>query len=160
MMLPCSYFHSPGGFGFDGFSIIGLLTLDDGLGVFSGFKLVGSLILGEVKLILNFRLASGQVVIAFLLLEGCADLGFQFNRALLRILDVGFQPRGAFLETLHRGFKRANCAQRRVGGLAMLKRADSAGVRYFFKWASARLKSSIVIPNSFSNSNRDIFLAS
>ena len=42
---------------FDGFSIIGLLDLDDGLGVFSGLKLVGCLILGEIKFLLDFRLA-------------------------------------------------------------------------------------------------------
>ena len=53
MFCLASYFHSPGGVGFDGFSLVGLLSFDDGLGVFSGFKLVGSLILGEVKLILN-----------------------------------------------------------------------------------------------------------
>ena len=78
---------------FDGFSIIGLLNLDDGLGVFSGLKLVGCLILGEIKFLLDFRLAVDQFVITLLLLEGRADLGFQFGCALLRILDVGFQPR-------------------------------------------------------------------
>jgi hypothetical protein len=35
------------------------VTFGDGLGVFSGFELVGCLILGEVKRLLDFRLASG-----------------------------------------------------------------------------------------------------
>ena len=68
---------------FDSFSIIGLLDLDDGLGVFSGLKLVGCLILGEIKFLLDFRLAVDQFVITLLLLEGRADLGFQFGCALL-----------------------------------------------------------------------------
>jgi len=86
---------------FDGFSLVGLLRFDDDLGVFSGFKLVGCLILGEVKLILDFRLAFGQVMIPLLFLEGCAHLGFQFDPAFLRIFNVGFQPPGALLKTLH-----------------------------------------------------------
>jgi hypothetical protein len=78
-------------------------------------KLVGCLIFGEIKFLLDFRLAVDQFVITLLLLEGRANLGFQFGCALLRILDVGFQPRGAFFKSLHRGFERADGAQRRVG---------------------------------------------
>jgi hypothetical protein len=48
------------------------------------------------------------MVIPHLLLERRTHLRFQFAGPLLRILDVGFQPRGAFFKSLHRGFERTD----------------------------------------------------
>ena len=55
--------------------------------LFNGFghnalHLAWRLILGEIKLVLDFSLPLYQVMVAFLLLEECAHLGFQFDRTL------------------------------------------------------------------------------
>ena len=60
--------------------------------VVRSFNLAWGLIFGEVKLLLDFRLAGYQFVIPLFLLERRTHLGLQFGCALLRILDVGFQP--------------------------------------------------------------------
>ena len=45
-----------------------------------GFRLAGSLILGQIEFFLNFTLTTGQFLITLLALEMRADFGFQFFR--------------------------------------------------------------------------------
>ena len=66
--------------------------------------LTRSLILGEVQIFLDFALAAAQLLVAILMLEGSADIGFEFLTPLVDIGDVGFQLGGALLEALNGGF--------------------------------------------------------
>jgi hypothetical protein len=106
-----------------------------GLRVFGRFKLIGSLIFGEIKFLLNIGLTLGEVVITLLVLEGCADLALQLFRPFLRILDVRLQPSAAFLKTLHDGLQRTDgaecrvCDPRAVTVFAMQHQLDLAVVR-------------------------------
>ena len=111
-----SYTQFSTSFGLNTFPLFlsfGVFLVIDFAGI--GLGLAGSLILGQIKLLFDFVLASRQLLIPLLVLEVCADLGFQFSSPLVGVGYVTFQPRGAFLKTLYGGLKRAGGAQRRVG---------------------------------------------
>src|SRR6266487_2019917 len=80
-----------------------------------GVGLAGSLVFGQVQLLLDLPLAEGQLLIPLFVLEGSADFAFEFFGALVAIQNVRFQPGGPFLEALSGRFERTDCAQRRVG---------------------------------------------
>lgn len=81
----------------------------------SRFGLAGSLVLRQVKLLLDFALPADQFLVTVLLLEVRTNFAFEFFRALVAIRYVCFQLGGAFLESSDGCFERANCAVCSVG---------------------------------------------
>lgn len=65
-----------------------------------GFDLARGLVFGQVELFLNLALAEAQVLVVLLLLECCADFGFQLFRPFTRLQShqcsfcVGATPAG------------------------------------------------------------------
>ena len=92
-----------------GFAVLRFVVLPG-----DGVNLAGSLVPGQVELFLDFTLAAAQPLVALLVLEGGADLGFEFLASFMRIGDVVFEPGGALLEALDSCLQRADCAQRGV----------------------------------------------
>src|SRR6185503_4906833 len=79
-----------------------LLIVLGGLGV----SLKGSLVFGQVQLLLDLTLAESQFSIPILVLEGSADFAFEFFGALVAILNVRFHGGGSFLEAVDGCFER------------------------------------------------------
>src|SRR5690242_16114548 len=94
--------------------ILGLGILRRGVLRRIRIDLARRLVLREVELFLDLTLALAQELKTLLMLEGSADLGFEFLAALVSICDVGLQPGGTLLEALDRGFQGTNCALRGV----------------------------------------------
>src|SRR5437879_1184290 len=80
-----------------------------------GVGLAGSLVFGQVQLLLDLTLAESQLPIPLFVLEGSADFAFKFFGALVAIQNVRFHLGSSFLEALDGRFDRTDCAQRRVG---------------------------------------------
>ena len=65
-------------------------------------RLAGGLVFGEIQLLFDFTLASGQFLVTRLALEGCAHFTFEVFGLLLRVRDVGLEFRRPLFEALDR----------------------------------------------------------
>ena len=92
---------APNGFGkFLGFTVLQFVLVGG-----NSLHLAWRLVFGQVELFFNLVLSADQMLITLFVLELGADFRFQFLRSFVCIGDVGFQPGGALLEALDRGFE-------------------------------------------------------